>query len=241
MSTHESLEHQEHAEHAAHHGNKRAALLIAVLAASLAICEQQGKHAEIAVQEQAILTADAWAQYQAKSIRAAIAEDIQRLATSLDRPADADMIAVRANVLKELKSDQIHYETDAKDGKDAIAARARAFDAARQEALERDHTYDNAGAWDRAGHCLGDHSFETTDPVRLRSGRHRDRPWRARFRRTNARRAIGPLHLSRGARPAGEACPRAPTRGAVPAPNRVRLSLPAITSPAALTTGDLSP
>ena len=69
MSTHEVLEQQEHAEHAAGHGNKRAALLIAVLAAGLAICEQQGKHAEIAVQENAILTADAWAQYQAKSIR----------------------------------------------------------------------------------------------------------------------------------------------------------------------------
>ena len=168
MSTHESLEHQEHAEHAAHHGNKRAALLIAVLAASLAICEQQGKHAEIAVQEQAILTADAWAQYQAKSIRAAIAEDIQRLATSLDRPADADMIAVRANVLKELKSDQIHYETDAKDGKDAIAARARAFDAARQEALERDHTYDNAAAALELGIVLATASVITASKLLIR-------------------------------------------------------------------------
>jgi Domain of unknown function (DUF4337) len=168
MSTHESLEHQEHAEHAATHGNKRAALLIAVLAAALAICEQQGKHAEIAVQEQAILTADAWAQYQAKSIRAAVAQDIERLASTLDRPTDADLIATRMGVLKQLQSDQVHYDTDAKDGKEAIAARARAFDAARQDALERDHTYDNAAAALELGIVLATASVITASKLLIR-------------------------------------------------------------------------
>ena len=168
MSTHESLEHQEHAEHAAGHGNKRAALLIAVLAAALAICEQQGKHAEIAVQEQAILTADAWAQYQAKSIRAAVAEDIQRLVSTLDRPVDADLVALRAGVIKELRDDQVHYETAAQDGKEAIAARARAFDAARQESLERDHTYDNAAAALELGIVLATASVITASKLLIR-------------------------------------------------------------------------
>jgi hypothetical protein len=168
MSTHDSLEHQEHAEHAAVHGNKRAALLIAVLAAALAICEQQAKKAEIAVQEQAILTADAWAQYQAKSIRAAVAQDLQRLATILEPPTDADLIATRANVLKALKTDQVHYETDAKDGKEAIAARAQAFDAQRQESLERSHSFDNAAAALELGIVLATASVITASNLLIR-------------------------------------------------------------------------
>lgn len=168
MSTHESLEQQEHAEHAALHGNKRAALLIAVLAAALAICEQQGKHAEIAVQEQAILTADAWAQYQAKSIRAAVAQDVERLASTLDRPVDADLVAMRTGVLKQLRSDQVHYDSDATDGKQAIAKRARAFDAARQQSLERDHTYDNAAAGLELGIVLATASVITASKLLIR-------------------------------------------------------------------------
>jgi hypothetical protein len=168
MSTHDSLEHQEHAEHAAVHGNKRAALLIAVLAAALAICEQQAKKAEIAVQEQAILTADAWAQYQAKSIRAAVAQDFQRLATILDPPTDAGLIATRANVLKELKTDQVHYETDAKDGKEAVAARAEAFDVQRQESLERSHSFDNAAAALELGIVLATASVITASKLLIR-------------------------------------------------------------------------
>jgi RES domain-containing protein len=168
MTTHESLEHQEHAEHAAAHGSKRAALLIAVLAAALAICEQQAKKAEIAVQEQAILTADAWAQYQAKSIRAAVAQDLQRIATIIVPPTETDLIATRASVLKELKTDQVRYETDAKDGKQAIADRARALDAQRQESLERDHTFDNAAAALELGIVLATASVITSSGLLIR-------------------------------------------------------------------------
>ena len=168
MSTHEVLEQHEHAEHAAGHGSKRAALLIAVLAAGLAICEQQGKHAEITVQENAILTADAWAQYQAKSIRSAIALDIARLGATLDRPVEPDMIAMRAGLLKDLASDQVRYEKDTKDGKQAIAKRAQGFDAVRQDALERTHTYDNAAASLELGIVLATASVITTSKMLLR-------------------------------------------------------------------------
>src|ERR1039458_5339007 len=66
------------AEEAAHvaHSNKHAALGIAVLAATLAVCEQQVKHGEVALTEPAVLAADAGSQYQAKSIRAAAAHDL---------------------------------------------------------------------------------------------------------------------------------------------------------------------
>ena len=146
MTTHQSLEHTEHAEHAAEHGNKRAALLVAALAAVLAICEQQGKHAEIKVEENSIAAADTWNQYQAKSVRQAMARDLERLAATLDAPTQIELVSRRADVLKQYQSDQQHYEKDTKDGKEAIAARARAFESTREEELHRTHTFDNASA-----------------------------------------------------------------------------------------------
>ena len=47
---------------------------------------------------------------------------------------------MRADLLKDLASDQVHYERDTKDGKQAIAKRAEGFDEVRQDALERTHT-----------------------------------------------------------------------------------------------------
>ena len=43
---HENLEHAEHAEHASHGGHKKIALLISVLARSLAFSETLGKSAQ---------------------------------------------------------------------------------------------------------------------------------------------------------------------------------------------------
>ncbi|MGH2896997.1 MAG: DUF4337 family protein [Solirubrobacteraceae bacterium] len=168
MSTHQSLEHQEHAEHAAVHGSKKAALLIAVLAAGLAICEQQAKHADILEADNAILTADSWSQYQAKSIRAAVAQDIARLGATLDRPVQPDLIAMREGVLKDLATDQVRYEKDSKDGKEAIAARAHHYDEIRKDQLERTHTYDNASAALQLGIVLATASVITLSKMLLR-------------------------------------------------------------------------
>ena len=110
-------EHAEHAEHAAQHGNKNAALLIAVLAAGLAICEQQGKHAEIAVEANAVLAADTWNEYQAKSVRSAIAQDLERMIGTLDQPAQPELAVQRKAVIKQLRDDRMHYDNDPKTGK----------------------------------------------------------------------------------------------------------------------------
>jgi hypothetical protein len=141
-----SPEHAEHAEHAAEHGNKKAALLIAVLAAGLAICEQQAKHAEIAVEANAINAADTWNEYQAKSVRSAMAQDLERVAATLDTPAQPDKAAQREDTLKRLRSDREHYDSDSKTGKEALANRARSFEEIRDHQVERSHTYDNAAA-----------------------------------------------------------------------------------------------
>jgi hypothetical protein len=158
----------EHAAHAAEHGSKRAALLIALLAAALAVSEQQAKKAEIAVQENAILAADAWSQYQAKSIRSVLAQDLERLGTTLDTPSQPDRAAARQAILHQFEADQTHYESDPKDGKAAIAVRARAFEAAREVQLERTHTYDNGAAALELGIVLATASVVTLSRPLLR-------------------------------------------------------------------------
>jgi hypothetical protein len=143
MSTkHES----EEAVHAAHSNNKHAALVIAVLAAALAICEQQAKRAEVELTERAVLAADTWNEYQAKSIRAAISHDLASLAASLDEPVGVERAALRMQTVKQLTDDETHYNKDPKTGKDALAEQARRYEEQRTQALERSHSLDNAAA-----------------------------------------------------------------------------------------------
>jgi hypothetical protein len=168
MSAHAVLEHHEHAEHIAEHGAKHAALLVAILAALLALMEVQVKHAEIAVEENSIAASDAWNQYQAKSVRQATAHDLELMTESLDPPTQPDVAARRASVLKTLRSDQEHYAKDPKDGKDAIAERARGFEEAREHALHRDHTFDNASAALELGIVLATASAITSSKMLIR-------------------------------------------------------------------------
>lgn len=161
-------EHAEHSEHAAHEGNKTAALLIAVLAAVLAICEQQAKRAEIAVEANAILAADTWSQYQAKSIRSAMARDLERVAGTLDPPADPARAALRDKTLAQLRSDREHYETDPENGKEVLAKHARAYEEKRDFSMERAHTYDNAAAALELGIVLSTASVITGARLLLR-------------------------------------------------------------------------
>ncbi|MGD0429627.1 MAG: DUF4337 family protein [Acetobacteraceae bacterium] len=154
-----NLEHHEHAEHLAEHdheaaghgtdshghANQMAALLVAVLAASLAVTEQGAKHAEIRVQENSIFATDAWAQYQAKSTRGTFTNDLSALVAVLD-PGDAALTEQRKALLDRLKKDQERFENDPKDGKTVIAERARAFEEARDYSLEQTHSYHNGAA-----------------------------------------------------------------------------------------------
>jgi len=141
----QSLEHGEHAQHAAHGaGGTRAAMLVAVLAACLALCEQRAKHAEIRLEEASIGATDAWGQYQAKSTRAMIAKDLADMFESARAPGSAPQPDELA-VIKRLRDDAAHYEAGS-DGKDEIAKRARALEHERDDLIEQAHTYDNAAA-----------------------------------------------------------------------------------------------
>ncbi len=161
-------EHAEHAEHAAEHGNKTAALLIAVFAAALAITEQQAKKAEIGVETNAVLAADTWNQYQAKSVRSAMAQDLERVTATLDTPADPARAAQREDAIKRLRSDREHYDNDPKTGKEALAETAHGYEEVRDHLLERAHTYDNAAAALELGIVLSTASVITSARLLLR-------------------------------------------------------------------------
>jgi hypothetical protein len=155
-----NLEHHEHAEHLAHgdehadhhaasdvnaRRNQMAALLVAVIAASLAVTEQGARHAEIRLEENAIFAADAWAQYQAKSTRGTMSKDLSDIASVMDIH-DAALNTQRGKLIERLADDQQRFEKDPQDGKAAIMARARAFEVERDHAREQTHAYHNGAA-----------------------------------------------------------------------------------------------
>ncbi len=146
MEVNEALEQHERAGEAVEHGTRHAALLVAVLAACLALCEQQGKHAEIRVEDNAIGATDAWNQYQAKSIRQTLARDLLALAGSLDAPGDAALAGRRAALIGQLQGDVSRYGSDETSGKDAIAERAHGLEERRDHAIHTVHSLDNAAA-----------------------------------------------------------------------------------------------
>ena len=161
-----TLEHHEHAGHIAHggdhgggdgHGSDHAApakavnprlsaLLVAVLAAGLALSEQGAKNGEIKIEANMIAGADAWAQYQAKSTRSLMSNDIARMMGTMDPAATPEVADRRQKVIAALNDEQERFERDPKDGKGAIAHRAHEFELMRDESLEKTHAYHNASA-----------------------------------------------------------------------------------------------
>lgn len=165
-----TLEHTEHAEHMAHAGhdhadahapardsahaqtkgklkaNQMAALLVATLAAGLALAEQGAKHAEIRVQANLIAATDAWAQYQAKSIRSNGSKDMVDVIRAMEPAVDSAVADRRNAIIASMKADQERFERDPKDGKEAIGKRAREYERERDYALEQTHSYHNGAA-----------------------------------------------------------------------------------------------
>ncbi len=138
----ETLETHEHAEAAAHGGRRHTALLIAVLAAGLAFCEQGAQHADTRMSESAVAAADVWAEYQAKSTRANEVRELAQMAALL--PATSP--AAHDEVARKFAADIDRFENDPKTGKTALADHARALEAERDRAHLRLESFDNAAA-----------------------------------------------------------------------------------------------
>ncbi len=138
----ETLETHEHAEEAAHGGRKHTALLIAILAAGLAFCEQGAQHANTRMSESSVAAADVWAEYQAKSTRANETRDLAAIAAVIPAANPQEAAALQAK----LAADVVHFENDPKSGKLALAAKATGLEHERDGAHERLEAFDNASA-----------------------------------------------------------------------------------------------
>lgn len=120
----ETTENLEHAEHAHASGNKKLALLIAILALVLAITETLSKSYQTEVILKHQEAANLWAFFQAKSIRGNSALLAKNQLALLGNPKDERIAAA----ISKLEDTVTHYEDDEKsgEGKKQLAAKARA-------------------------------------------------------------------------------------------------------------------
>ena len=168
MAIEDALEHHDHAAHSADPRSRHAALLVAILAACLALTEVNAKRADIKVQETLVGAADAWEQYQAKSIRASESRNVAELAESLDLPSQPEPLARRQELIRRLTADQTRYERDEHDGKAAIAGHAHELEQERESALRRLHAAENAAAAMELGIVLATASAITRSRLLIR-------------------------------------------------------------------------
>jgi hypothetical protein len=165
MSSHENLEHAEHVEHASHGGNKKIALLIAILALFLAFSETLGKSAQTSTVTLNVTANDLWAFFQAKTIRTTVLRaSADRL--SLDAEATADE-AAKTRMLKtadDWRKTAARYddEPSTQEGRKQLAERAKHAEHARDLALSRYHNYEFASAALQIGIVLASAEVITT-------------------------------------------------------------------------------
>ena len=117
----ESLEHEalEHAHGTVPHA-KKAAIVIATLAACLAICETAAKDAQTAVLTQHIAASDTWGQYQGKSGRRATLNATVAILSSL--PDASDPAVAKRIAEAGANADRVQSEPG-KDGMEQLAVR----------------------------------------------------------------------------------------------------------------------
>ena len=146
---HESLETAEHAEHASHSGNKRVALLIAVLALFLAFSETLGKSAQTEGIGLNIKASDTWNFFQAKTIRqSALRTAAESMDVQVAGVADPQLKAAMTKQAETWKATVTRYESDPKekDGRKELREQAQQFEHERDTQLARYHHYEVASA-----------------------------------------------------------------------------------------------
>ena len=147
MEAHESSELIEHGEHGADKDKNRTALTISVLAMVLAISSLGGSNAAKEATQENILAANAYAFYQAKSIRQTSLK-IAAADLELQLLRDAAMpVAAREAFQKKIDeykktADRYESEPETKEGKKELLARAKAHEASRDHALRQDPWFD---------------------------------------------------------------------------------------------------
>jgi Domain of unknown function (DUF4337) len=141
---------QEHLEHAAHehsaHGHggtshSRAAVIIAILAAALALTEFAAKDAQIGYLTNHIAASDTWAQYQAKSVRRTILTSEADVLASL--PASNDPAVQKRIADTRASADRMRSEPGG-DGMEQLTEKAHEQEHVRDHEMHRTHTLEIA-------------------------------------------------------------------------------------------------
>lgn len=131
---HENLEHAAHGH--SPKGHTRAAIIIAIMAAALALTEFAAKDAQTNYLTNHIAASDTWAQYQAKAVRRTVltseAELLQSLPASNDPQVQKRIADAQANAAR------MHSEPGA-DGMDQLAEKAHEQEHLRDHEMHRNH------------------------------------------------------------------------------------------------------
>lgn len=134
-----------------HHdiGNKKIALLIAILALCLAISETLGKSAQTATIQRNIEAANLWAFFQAKTIRmTTVATAAQEMETLSPAIADEQVRKAAAARIESWKRTAARYdsEPETQEGRKELVVRAKDAEARRDRAAAAHHHYEVASA-----------------------------------------------------------------------------------------------
>jgi Domain of unknown function (DUF4337) len=130
-----------HGDH--HGGNKRVALLISLLALVLAFAETLGKSAQTAALASNIEASNLWAFFQAKTIRQTVlrtaAEELQ-VSEKVTEPAKKQVDKWRDT------AQRYQNEPETGEGRDQLAARAKAAEKKRDKSMDSYHNFESAAA-----------------------------------------------------------------------------------------------
>ncbi len=147
--------------------DKRVALLISVLALSLAVVETGAKSAQTAAISGTVQTTDTWSFYQARTIRQTVVRTAAELA-ELTRPAadPAARVAIEAQE-KAWHDIAARWEDDPTggDGKKQLAEKARLLEQAHETAMARYHLYEYGAALLQVAIVVASASIITTVPL----------------------------------------------------------------------------
>jgi len=135
---------QEHLEHAAHeHGNAhtRAAILIGIMAAALALTEFAAKDAQTSYLTNHIAASDTWAQYQAKSVRRTV---LSSEAAVLESLPSSSAPAVKKEIADALANAYRMHSEPGADGMEQLSEKAHEQEHVRDHQMHRTHTLEIA-------------------------------------------------------------------------------------------------
>lgn len=147
--------------HAEHGGNKKVALLIAVLALVLAFAETLGKGAQTSALAYNIEASNLWAFFQAKSIRQTV---LRTAAEQAEATSSSDSSRKQITQWREA-AQRYQSEPETGEGREQLAARAKEAEKKRDHAMAAYHHYELASAAVQIAIVLASASIITAMPL----------------------------------------------------------------------------